>query len=1151
MDTIETGHKVFFLDDRPKLSLQEEDAFGHLYYARALFRILESSHSVESHAIGLFGIWGVGKTSIINELQRILSGKAENDPKTFRHKYKVAVLDTWQYSEDNFRREFLLDLASKFSCQEEIRSRLSTKRILQTKEAPRYDTQWAASLAKQLLLFGAAIVLFSFIFSSLLNQTKLISLAASLIISILTVLRDNIKSLFTFHTIIQETKPAVHPDEFRGLFRYIVRKKVSLKKDERLIIVLDNLDRVKESVVLQILAAVKTFLDEDKCVYILPCDDKGLKQHIRNTRTGTASDSPMSEADATEYLRKFFQTSLTIRDLLSEELDTFTRDVLQKMAIFDIPILNPNGEPFPDDADIRKRNFDEVSAVFRVAIARNPRRIILLANKLAANYLIAEEKREIDPQLTSNITSHLGFLAKLTVIEEEWPTFYSLILQYPDLLSSLQTYLITDREDALPRFLSEYLGGNAEQTKLQHEWEKGLKDFLLRTNHIHAPHIPDFLYFKQRPSARQISDYYSFREAALNGNIDIVERIIKHKDTDITAAFRVLADELETYSRLQDTPTVTNILKCIVSSVHLIPDHLPSLRRSAANSVAEKLSLIQFSPIAFEIPLDDLLQTLSESSRDSNRAQILKYLIGVIDLSQDIEKSLHIIEALANHRQLLNEANRAHFRQLIEAASSEPSLVDPLRRIAHIFLQRNDGDINQFIPQSLYRQNIALLGTADKNARAALEFLADFFPGFDDASASQLAEQIQQHLTTITDPPQPAYEFALDALQLIPPEVIPSPNKSSIVQLLDQGFRSFSSQAHKFAVTRAYLYMLPAIDTEDQQKFHPELIAAIQISDAKLLQEIMASIQSKGQETFKLDEVLAALRKRSVDHVSNSTVRHQFFSLSKELDAKSQINEYVVSIVNNQDQLEQALTDAEEYLSAKEFRVLLRQILDQLDNLPEHQIANVLTLLGSFSRCFNKEFRADTTEIILNKWLRRPSLPIRQAARKLWTSYRESTSTSVRTKFYERLIELAARAIEDGTISQEENLLYVHVLIDDYTLLSETIRKELVDLLLRMREQGRPTPIRERGYTLLRSLHNAPHAQHKVPRELIEDLEHEIEIELIRSILDALLQYKSMLSHSQVDAIRRILAREDSPPVFAEYRGQWNHHDLESEDNSQ
>ncbi|MBL7164642.1 MAG: hypothetical protein ISS57_18800 [Anaerolineales bacterium] len=543
--------KVYFLDDEPIDDLRKFDAFGHVYYARTLLRILELTDSIKPYAIGLFGEWGVGKTSIILEMERIIREQRDKKESTLKHNYRIIKLDTWEYSDNNFRREFLLDLGIHFGCRDEIRARITSKKIKEIKEAPQYTRAWFSRLLVQLGFTFIILIIVSLIqrlstwqldttfLPSWFPLPLLIVSTAAILFSLVAVFQENIKQLFSFHTTIFEVEPPIHADEFREIFNRVIEDKAKLNKDDdRLVIILDNLDRVKEEIVIQILGAVKTFLRKEKCIYILPCDEKGLKQHITNMGYGKRANRTITEAQANEYLRKFFQTTLPIRNLLIEDLEAFIDHTLDQLELFNLPNtfieLDVLEEAFDSD-QINKQNRNSVSYVLRVALSKNPRRIKQLSNKLASNYILAIERSDSDPELTKNIITHLGFLAKISIIEEEWTHFYALILEDPDVLRKIRSYFITGNMEDLPNKLFKALS-DPQNSSISYEWENGLEDFLRRTETIHSDFVDDFLNLKQKQVLTQISNYYAFHDAALSGDFDAVNSILQNERTDVDAA---------------------------------------------------------------------------------------------------------------------------------------------------------------------------------------------------------------------------------------------------------------------------------------------------------------------------------------------------------------------------------------------------------------------------------------------------------------------------------------------------------------------------------------------------------------------------------------------------------------------------------------
>lgn len=87
--------KLLFID-LPKKDISE-DKFEHNIYVTTLEKIINKCDTPIN--IGLFGKWGVGKTSIIN----FLKTKIENEKK-YKNKIKfLKPFDIWKYSGSYFK----------------------------------------------------------------------------------------------------------------------------------------------------------------------------------------------------------------------------------------------------------------------------------------------------------------------------------------------------------------------------------------------------------------------------------------------------------------------------------------------------------------------------------------------------------------------------------------------------------------------------------------------------------------------------------------------------------------------------------------------------------------------------------------------------------------------------------------------------------------------------------------------------------------------------------------------------------------------------------------------------------------------------------------------------------------------------------------
>jgi predicted KAP-like P-loop ATPase len=80
------------------------DVFNHEAYARAILKILIENKLPLS--MGLFGPWGIGKSTIVSILFKLIAQERTK-------KLKPIYFNAWKYSGDSFRRQFLIEVAKQ------------------------------------------------------------------------------------------------------------------------------------------------------------------------------------------------------------------------------------------------------------------------------------------------------------------------------------------------------------------------------------------------------------------------------------------------------------------------------------------------------------------------------------------------------------------------------------------------------------------------------------------------------------------------------------------------------------------------------------------------------------------------------------------------------------------------------------------------------------------------------------------------------------------------------------------------------------------------------------------------------------------------------------------------------------------------------
>lgn len=392
-----------FIKDK-EMNLHEEDILQTKPYAESLKNTILNAPTPFN--IGLYGEWGSGKSSIISTVQKELEN-SENP------KIKFVVYDAWKYANDSFRRMFLKTL------QEELKfdgSELFDSFYQNTTQDKKIEQKFNWKYLLLILVFGFGSILLTFFFFKTDNQSTIITLQS--ILTIMTALIAFFKNAFVDYKLTI-SKPAMFaPEQFEDAFKEIVtwsfhqknllppykwikEKSIFEKPIEKLIIIIDNIDRCDRKTAYDLLTNIKNFVSEDqKIIFLVPVDDEALKRHMQehNKENGKEAD---------EFLRKFFNTTVKIKHFQPRDLFEYADSLNQKYN------LGFN----PDTINIVAKEY-----------ASNPRRIIQLFNNLTIELKALESKHQ-----SEFCEKNQSLIAKLLIIREEWANIFKKITEQPHL----------------------------------------------------------------------------------------------------------------------------------------------------------------------------------------------------------------------------------------------------------------------------------------------------------------------------------------------------------------------------------------------------------------------------------------------------------------------------------------------------------------------------------------------------------------------------------------------------------------------------------------------------------------------------------------------------------------------------------------------
>ena len=363
---------------------QAGDEFAHRHYVDVLEDILLKSETPLN--VGLFGKWGVGKSSIAHMLRDRIRG-GEN-----LKGFGYAEVDAWGLSPESLPQGLLEELNSQTGSpykQEEMEDVLYNQRHIQHAGLRRpKGRRW-------ILLGGigaaAAFAAALFLYPDAAGLTAIGVLVTTLLV---------LSAKMIFSKAGKTIPPTASPRQFGRIYDGIVGK----HRPKKLVVVIDNLDRCESAVAVKLLGLIQTFMVKDNCVNVLACDDEALVAHLK--RSGTVR----TDGDGNEFLGKFFQVALRVPPFMGESLRSYAKKQI----------------------GMRSVDFGQFALNILLSGAiDNPRKIKEFLNAAVALYRLAE-LRERDGMIQSGlITGDTNSLLKSVVLRHEWPRFCEALEEDP------------------------------------------------------------------------------------------------------------------------------------------------------------------------------------------------------------------------------------------------------------------------------------------------------------------------------------------------------------------------------------------------------------------------------------------------------------------------------------------------------------------------------------------------------------------------------------------------------------------------------------------------------------------------------------------------------------------------------------------------
>lgn len=425
------------LVDRP-LPSDEDDLLNLNIFQEALINLIE--HSDTPITIALQGDWGQGKTSIMNLVSLILCGKTfyENNSKQLSENYKSLLppayygifINTWQFTLSGTSEQaaycILGSIINQLYTLHPIRKLYKQAKDAIIELAESHGSDIAKATATQLGTSSLLIQILccaAYIFISQKKKQK----------SKIEQLKSSIKKLID--TIILEDKTKT------GFIFFI-----------------DDLDRIKPELAVEILEILKNIFDFNKCIFLIAVDYNAI---IKGLEPKLGEYSPENKHAFKAYFEKLIQLSLPIPK--SQYAHDFIAATNLASGLFvKTDFIN---------ADLFRDILLKLSQVVKASVGYNPRSMKRLASFLS--FIVSfNANTNIEQKIVDDNILIKALIFILVCLQTSYPDVYAFLRYRPDFNNWSNS--IANRYD-IPYYNNEQATVAEQKTyNMLPEWEKVL-----------------------------------------------------------------------------------------------------------------------------------------------------------------------------------------------------------------------------------------------------------------------------------------------------------------------------------------------------------------------------------------------------------------------------------------------------------------------------------------------------------------------------------------------------------------------------------------------------------------------------------------------------------------------------------------------------
>ena len=294
-----------FISDVP-ISSSKFDILGREKFSHALGKTIVDLEEDESFVIGLYGKWGQGKTSIVNMLKEFLSEEANIG----KDKLPIIIeFNPWNFSEQSqLISAFFNEIANKLKFVDSSKQAQEIAKKLKLYGSFLSSAEVISETVRYVfpaMLFIGAILLFGASNFTQLNPIINTFVVILLIVGTISALSKKILYSLSDFFIEKANYNKKTLEELKTELSKLIKK-----RNKKIIIIVDDIDRLTQSEIRQMLQLVKINADFPRTVYLLPFEREIIEKNLEEQKGVSGK----------EYLKKIIQVDFDIPEIQKNKL---------------------------------------------------------------------------------------------------------------------------------------------------------------------------------------------------------------------------------------------------------------------------------------------------------------------------------------------------------------------------------------------------------------------------------------------------------------------------------------------------------------------------------------------------------------------------------------------------------------------------------------------------------------------------------------------------------------------------------------------------------------------------------------------------------------------------------------------------------------